>query len=122
MNTTARPPAEDYAYPVAEGQLRRFADRFAGRAEVICEHGPEAAVAAGAAAVDDADILGLLRRRPCTVQGVAAGLGLQMSDAAKRLRVLTAEGRGAAVRKMGALFYEAVRPRKPGQERRPGTI
>jgi hypothetical protein len=50
-----------------------------------------------------------LDRRPCTLQGVSAGLGLHVGEAAKRLEVLVKEGSVTTVRNNQTIFYETVR-------------
>jgi hypothetical protein len=55
--------------------------------------------------VADREILGLLARRPCTAQGVAAGLDLGLLEATKRLSALTKTGEVSVLRKDDDLFY-----------------
>jgi wyosine [tRNA(Phe)-imidazoG37] synthetase (radical SAM superfamily) len=110
LHTVSRPPVEEFAMAVPRDQLERFRTLFPGSAEVICER--EAGGPSGPAkAATDEDILALLRRRPCTVQGVCAGLGLRTGDAVERLQGLCARGMAVPVWKDAEEFYEAVRER-----------
>jgi wyosine [tRNA(Phe)-imidazoG37] synthetase (radical SAM superfamily) len=68
LNTVSRPPAEEFAMAVPRDLLERFKTRFPGTAEVICEREAGEAPASSAQETTDADIMALLRRRPCTVQ------------------------------------------------------
>jgi predicted ArsR family transcriptional regulator len=89
-------------------RLRRF---FDGAAEAIGEGERDESPTPFSAETSDADILALLSRRPCTLHGVSAGLGLNVSEAAKRLQVLSQQGSVRSLRKNDAIFYEAVRTR-----------
>ena len=81
LNTVTRPPCESFALPVPRASLERLARLFGERGEVIVERaGP------GSAPESEPrlpELLGLLARRPCTVQDMAAGLGMHPVEAAK---------------------------------------
>jgi wyosine [tRNA(Phe)-imidazoG37] synthetase (radical SAM superfamily) len=111
LNTVSRPPAEEFAMAVPRDQLERFKTRFTGTAEVICEREAGEAPASSAQETTDEDIMALLRRRPCTVQGICAGLGLRTGDAVERLRALCERGAVRSVRKNAEEFYYVVRER-----------
>lgn len=108
LNTVARPPAERRAAAVSHAMLQRLARRFGGPVDLLVERG-EAPPARTEAAGGDAAVLELLRRRPCTVDGLAAGLGLAPNEALKRVEALRRAGRVRAVRRDGRTFYEASR-------------
>jgi wyosine [tRNA(Phe)-imidazoG37] synthetase (radical SAM superfamily) len=109
LNTVSRPPAEEFALPVDQDQMERFLRFFPGPVEVISENKPGKPRPARAPTVADADILALLRRRPCTVQDVSAGLRVNANEAAKRLHALSQQEVVTTVRKNDAVFYRAVR-------------
>ncbi len=81
LNTVTRPPAEDFAAPVDRPRLEEIATLFTPTAEVIADfrgiHG-----AAEFSATRDT-VLDLLRRRPCTLEDIALGLGIHLNEAAK---------------------------------------
>lgn len=89
LNTVTRPPAEATATAVDEADMARFAEVFGPKAEVIAEfHRPKSE---GFQAHRE-DVLDMIRRRPCTLQDVAAGLGLHPNEAVKYVTQLTHEG------------------------------
>lgn len=111
LNTVSRPPAEEFAIPVSRAEMERLRRFFDGVAEAIGEGEQDESLTPFSAEISDADILALLSRRPCTLHGVSAGLGLNASEAAKRLQGLSQRGSVRSVRKNDAIFYEAVRTR-----------
>jgi wyosine [tRNA(Phe)-imidazoG37] synthetase (radical SAM superfamily) len=111
LNTISRPPAEEFACPLKTTQMDRLKQLLPGMVETICEQPPAVLPATVETEISDADILALLRRRPCTVQGISSGLGLNPSETLKRLQLLGKQGKVKAVRIDYALFYETVRPR-----------
>jgi len=108
LNTVSRPPCEEFAYAVSANQMEAFTSLFHPPAEVISPATIESQTLAPNAVTDE-DILALLRRRPCTAQGVAAGLGLHIGEAMKRLQVLAEQGAATHLRNNGEVFYTAAR-------------
>lgn len=82
---------------------------FDGKVEVICEQAVVESQLPISPAVTDREILALLSRRPCTAQGVSAGLGLHIAEATKRLQSLTERGYVLPLLKSNGLFYEMRR-------------
>lgn len=111
INTVTRPPACEFAYPVPRRQLEIFAESFAGRAEVIadyCETHQRPEFQARSA-----EVVRLLRRRPCTADDIGQGLGLHRNEVVKYLQELTGRGE-LGVEVVGqAVFYRA-RTREEG--------
>jgi wyosine [tRNA(Phe)-imidazoG37] synthetase (radical SAM superfamily) len=89
LNTVARPPAEAFAIPVPDDQLRGFAAMFGDRAEVIAE--PQGLPPEPGHPVTDEQMLALVARRPCTLRDIAEALGLHPAEALKRLGRLLGE-------------------------------
>jgi len=108
LNTVSRPPCEEFAYPVSFWQMEIFASLFDPPAEVISQRTIESQILVPHAVTDE-DILALLRRRFCTAQGVAAGLGMHIGETMKRLEALAEQGAVTHLRKNGEVFYAAVR-------------
>ncbi|MDY0060487.1 MAG: radical SAM protein [Myxococcota bacterium] len=111
LNTVARPPAEPEAHAATADALAAACQHFDGLAEVIAETslaGPELALDSPEL---EARIVALLARRPCTVQGIAAGLGLAPNEVLKALERL--DSRGLTDRRLlpGGVFHGLVRPR-----------
>lgn len=94
--------------------MQEFANLFDGKAEVISEGNESRSPILHLAT--DADILALLSRRPCTIQGVSAGLGLQVSEVTKRLEALAEQGALIPVQKNGAIFYKMMRTKEKRTE------
>lgn len=109
LNTVSRPPCEEDARPVPPKRLAALTTLFDPPAEVISEAFVDPGPAVAAAAVTDADILALIRIRPCTAAGVAAGLGLHIHESAKRLAAMVDRGAAVAVRRDDSVFYETPR-------------
>ncbi|MFO7956578.1 MAG: radical SAM protein [Candidatus Brocadiia bacterium] len=105
LNTVTRPPAEDYAYAVPPDEMAGLASRIAGNAEVIADyrrvHDEPAFTARGE------DVLELLRRRPCTVEDVASGLGMHRNEAVKYVERFLADGDVRSERRGYRTFYVA---------------
>ena len=110
LNTVARPPAEDYAYPVLMEQLKRYCAFFYPQAEIIAECNVLAGSAEDGTGIQE--VLALLRRRPCTLEDIAKGLAIHPAQTAKLIEKLLKQ---KAVRrtKTGAnFFYKATLPGK----------
>jgi wyosine [tRNA(Phe)-imidazoG37] synthetase (radical SAM superfamily) len=104
LNTVVRPPSESLAEPVAGDRLWEFAEYFTPRAEVIAH----AATASRTGVAVRADVLTLIARRPCTVDDIAAGLGVHRNAALKAAEALVAEGAAEQRRHQGGAFYAAI--------------
>ncbi len=109
LNTVSRPPAEEFAFPVALEQMQQLKELFSGVTEIIRESTGSETRRPFDGESEDANILALLSRRPCTVEGISAGLALHGGEVVKRLEALSKEGAVKLVRKQGAIFYETVR-------------
>ena len=109
LNTVSRPPAEDDARAVPAETLDQLRRLFPGGSEVIAEprrvRRPDSAADRN---IED-EILALLARRPCTVEGLSVGLGLLPNEVVKHLDVLCAGGAVRPARREDAIFYERVR-------------
>ncbi len=85
LNTVVRPPAEDFAVAVPMAQMEALAGLF----------DPPARIAAGfkitrsqKVKVDEANVLSMLRRRPCTMKQIQAAFGLHINETSKILSYL----------------------------------
>jgi len=94
LNTSVRPPAEDFAFPLTLGQLEEIRKTLGDKAEII----PEFTAPLGEEfnSVKDTEILNLIRRRPCTTEDISKALGLRIDEVVKHLDHL---------RKTGAIRY-----------------
>jgi wyosine [tRNA(Phe)-imidazoG37] synthetase (radical SAM superfamily) len=106
VNTVTRPPAEDFAEPAPQQQLETIAKQLYKNAEVITDY-------SGVHKQQDflaqrEDVLALLKRRPCTVEDIAAGIGLHRNEVVKYVQELCSEGKIEATTKRNQLYYKAV--------------
>ena len=76
---------------------------FGPSAEVIATHVPALDRVAGTAGTRD--LLELLRRRPCSSEDIAAGLGIHPAEVGKILASLLANGAVEAVPVAGRQYY-----------------
>ncbi len=91
LNTAVRPPAEPDVRAVPREMLDEIAERIGGICEVIGEapvgsrdrHETRA----------EADVVSVLKRRPCTLEDICAGLGMTRHEAAKHIGHLQGVGR-----------------------------
>jgi wyosine [tRNA(Phe)-imidazoG37] synthetase (radical SAM superfamily) len=107
LNTAVRPTAEPYAEPVPQERMRRLCESFGPNAEVIADFGGLPAGPTFAAA--DEELLAMLRRRPCRVADVAAGLSIHPDEALKHLADLVQRGLVREHFGREGHYFEAVR-------------
>jgi len=108
INTVTRPPVEAFAEGVGQGQLNMLASQLHENAEVIadCRGIQEQPVLS----MRCEDVLSLLLRRPCSMEDIAAGLGLHRNEVAKHLEALSCKGKIEAKLQQEQLYYRAVIP------------
>ncbi|MBN1786912.1 MAG: radical SAM protein [Sedimentisphaerales bacterium] len=106
VNTVTRPPAEDFADPVPQKQLQAIAKELYSEAEVIADYNNVHKQQDFSA--QRQDVLILLRRRPCSVEDIAAGLGLHRNEVVKYIEELSLEGKIEARPQNQRLYYKAV--------------
>jgi wyosine [tRNA(Phe)-imidazoG37] synthetase (radical SAM superfamily) len=106
LNTVTRPPKEDFAEPVPRHQLEHIAQRLHDKAEVIAAYPAIEEKKSFESNVDD--ILNLLRRRPCSLQDIATGLGIHPNEAAKQVEQLASTGTVKTKGQYGMLYSAAV--------------
>jgi wyosine [tRNA(Phe)-imidazoG37] synthetase (radical SAM superfamily) len=90
LNTPTRPPAEDFVFPLTKDQLEEVQKKLGEKAEVIPEF-----VAPLGDRFDldrDAEIINLLKRRPCTAEDISRALGLRLEEVVKKLNNLRSKG------------------------------
>ena len=87
LNTSVRPTAEPDASAVPMQKLQEWADVLGPTAEVIAD---VALAHRGASSATESDVLALCRRRPCTLEQIAAALSVHRNEAAKYVAALQA--------------------------------
>jgi wyosine [tRNA(Phe)-imidazoG37] synthetase (radical SAM superfamily) len=113
VNTAVRPPSEEFAHPVLRQELVYFAAAFGEKGEAV--GGFRAADLRDLHPAASSDILALLKRRPCSLQDVARGLGIHPNEAIKYLTCLMNNGTIAGGVKGRSFFYWAT----PGKRDKP---
>jgi wyosine [tRNA(Phe)-imidazoG37] synthetase (radical SAM superfamily) len=83
LNTPVRPPAEDFVFPLDWAQLEEIRERLGEKAEIISEFA--APLGEELSSVKDAEILNLIKRRPCTTEDISKALGLRIDQVLKHL-------------------------------------
>ncbi len=105
LNTAVRPPAEGFVRPLEREALEAAARRIGDNAEVIAEFRDEKGSSRQAEkTLSESDLIGMLRRRPCTAADIAAGLGVEESAAQALAARLAADGR-LEIRESGSETY-----------------
>ena len=104
INTATRPPAELFARPVPEPDLRKLACILGPGAEIIADyrgtHQRKEFVATSSV------ILDMLRRRPCSLEDVAQGLDIHKNEATKHLGELLSKGKITIQQSGDRVYYK----------------
>lgn len=106
LNTAIRPPVEDYAFQISSGKMEELSRFFPGKVEVIIDKEKCGVSHPSNRKADDREILSLLERRPCRVQDISSGLGLNINEVVKRLEMLGKKSAVKSVYRNKYLFYE----------------
>ena len=106
VNTVTRPPAEGFAEPVPLKQLHAITEKLYDKADVIADYSEVHKQQDFAASRED--VLTLLQRRPCSVEDIAAGLGLHRNEVVKYVEELSSEGKIEAKPQNQQLYYKAT--------------
>ncbi len=105
LNTAVRPPAEDFAVSLPRDEMEAVADIFHPAATIIAEFPSDKSADVEA---NEATILAMLRRRPCTVQQVAEVFGMHLNEVSKYVGELLRAGKARAHNMQGETYYVAV--------------
>jgi len=90
LNTMTRPAAEDYAAGVSRPRLECIAHLFVPPATVIADYRGIHEESEFTVARDT--VFQMIKRRPCTLEDIAGGLGIHPNEAAKHVGELLALG------------------------------
>ena len=90
LNTVVRPPVESFARPVPDAALKELALKLGENVEIIATRKPATKPDKPIAGL--AELLEMMRRRPCTADDLAAGLGLHEDEVTKHLNKLVEDG------------------------------
>ncbi|MFC1677803.1 radical SAM protein [Planctomycetota bacterium] len=108
LNTAVRPTAESGIKPIDPEKLAKIAKKLGKNAEIIADFSkahPQKNIPSIAA--NSADILTMLKRRPCSLSDISAGLGLHLNQVQKHLADLLAKGKIESEQKNDTTFFKA---------------
>jgi len=105
LNTVSRPAYEDFACAVDPNLMKKLAGLFSVYTEIIENYLPTDNNDLKEQGVKDKDILDLLARRPCTLDGICLGLELHPHEVAKKLKSLIDKHLISSMRTDQGLFY-----------------
>jgi len=105
LNTVARPTAEDCAAAVTREEMENLARFIPGKVEIVSEAAGCDSLPPSGGPSAEAEIVELLKRRPCTVEGIALGLGMSPNEALKLVDDLMSRGEVVSGRVGSELFY-----------------
>ncbi len=103
LNSAVRPAAEEGVEPISEERLTAIAEQIGGECEIIGAAPAAAPTRHERRAI--ADVLSMLKRRPCSVPDVCAGLGITRHEAAKYVSILQRQGAITSERRGPVTFY-----------------
>lgn len=106
LNTSVRPPAEDFVTPLSMGQMEELAGLFHPAAEIIGEFSTRHEEPVKA---KEDEIFSMIERRPCTAEQIADVFGMHINEVSKYLGKLVRTDRVRAEHRRSAVYYEAVR-------------
>ncbi len=116
LNTIARPPAEDFAAPVSMAQMQTLVTCF----------NPPAEIAAGFSTnrsqrviANEANILSMLKRRPCTMKQIEDAFGLHINEVSKVLGQLMQADQICADLRNQDVYYRCAFTSQPEKEANP---
>jgi len=106
LNTSVRPPAEEFVTPLSRGQMEELAGLFQPAAEIIGEF---STTHEEPVKVKEDEIFSMIERRPCTAEQIADVFGMHINEVSKYLGKLVRTDRVRSERRRSAVYYEAVR-------------
>ncbi|MBW1803787.1 MAG: hypothetical protein JRJ85_24035, partial [Deltaproteobacteria bacterium] len=105
LNTTVRPPAEDFATAMSGERMAALAHLFEPAAEVIGEFSTSRSTDLQ---VNQDTVFSMLQRRPCTAEEIAELFGMHINEVSKYLGKLMRMGQISAKRNNNAVYYCAL--------------
>lgn len=106
LNTVTRPPAEEWAARVPEAAMREIARLFDPPSEIIADY-RKVSTGDDFTATRDA-VMDTIRRRPCSVEDIAGGLGIHRHEALKHIEELLAQGLIEKIKSGETVYYRCL--------------
>jgi len=107
LNTAVRPPAERDVRPVSREILDKIARQIGGHCAVIGE--APGGLSGRHEMRAEADVISVLKRRPCSLGDICSGLGMSRNEAVKHVARLLEKGIATSDRQ-GDITYFYIRP------------
>jgi wyosine [tRNA(Phe)-imidazoG37] synthetase (radical SAM superfamily) len=105
LNTVARPPAEEFAAALSRDRMEPLCPLFDPPAEIIADFQTPRT---GGHQVKEATILGMLQRRPCTLDQIASVFNMHVNEVSKYLGKLISANAISTVREKSGIYYSAI--------------
>jgi len=106
LNTAVRPTAEPHVATVTPDELQAIAARFGDSCEVIADFSGGHPLAADTKTTPE-DVFSMLKRRPCSVADISAGLSIPPNLTVKHLTTLQQQGLIESFHKSRTVFFRA---------------
>jgi wyosine [tRNA(Phe)-imidazoG37] synthetase (radical SAM superfamily) len=103
LNTAVRPAAEKRVRALSRDRLVELARQIGPRCEVIAD--PPAAACERRVQRAAEDIVSMLKRRPCSVGDLCAGLGMAHAEVVKHIARLVDEGAVTSEHRQGTAYF-----------------
>jgi wyosine [tRNA(Phe)-imidazoG37] synthetase (radical SAM superfamily) len=105
LNTAVRPTAERNIKRIKFEKMQTIANRFGKKCEIIVDFSPN--LHRKSVEGKSEDVFSILKRRPCTLDDICAGLGIGVGEALKYVEHLQKQGVIRSERKDGIVFFTA---------------
>lgn len=118
LNTAVRPTADLKITRLSAEKLRQIADRLGPRSEVVAEFSPACSGVLSESQIEDVPghhvvmnrktqaLLSMLKRRPCSLNDICSGLGINRNEAIKSISNLQNRGIIQTEEKDGMVFFK----------------
>ena len=103
VNTAVRPTAERGVGRVESEKLRAIAAKLGERCEVVADF--SGGRGGGDVDIGAEEVLSMLKRRPCSLEDVCSGLGIELKEAERYIVHLQEEGVVYSVERDGIVFF-----------------
>jgi len=104
LNTSVRPPAEDFAAALSKEHMEELTHLFQPRAEVIAEFKAKDSERVEA---NQETIFSMLQRRPCTADQIADVFDMHLNEVSKYIGILMQSDQIHVERKSAMVYYAA---------------
>ena len=105
LNTAVRPTAESAIKKLDADRLKKIAEKFGPNCQIVADFSPKSRE--DHIAVAEEKLLSMLKRRPCSLDDICAGLGIHPNEALKHLGHLKQRRAVDSENKGGITFFKA---------------